>query len=155
MSRASYAGSGIHGVAAAAHSVVSSRRARPRSRSRDQMNGAHHIHSHHRPSSRYDYYFYNYLIFFNKQFSFLFSLFGIANFFIFFVMWLNCGLAPWYFDLSSFISVSVIAFPILFHAIAHLSNDKSVLLEIGKFFLCLYFYVHRCIGIRRLDQHIH
>lgn len=50
MSRASYAGSGIHG---AAHSVVSSRRARPRSRSRDQLNGAH-IHSHHRPSSRYE-----------------------------------------------------------------------------------------------------
>ena len=53
MSRASYAGSGIHG---AGHSVVSSRRARPRSRSRDQLNGAH-IHSHHRPSSRYEYIF--------------------------------------------------------------------------------------------------
>lgn len=50
MSRASYAGSGIHGPA---HSVVSSRRTRPRSRSRDQLNGAH-IHSHHRPSSRYE-----------------------------------------------------------------------------------------------------
>lgn len=62
MSRASYAGSGIHGAAAAAHSVVSSRRARPRSRSRDHMNGAHHIHSHHRPSSRYDYHYYYHLL---------------------------------------------------------------------------------------------
>ncbi|XP_059618718.1 leucine-rich repeat and fibronectin type III domain-containing protein 1 [Phlebotomus argentipes] len=48
MSRASYAAS-VHGIA---HSVASStRRTRPRSRSREQLNGAH-IHSH-RPGSRY------------------------------------------------------------------------------------------------------
>lgn len=61
MSRASYAGSGIHG---AAHSVVSSRRTRPRSRSRDQLNGAH-IHSHHRPSSRYEYILFDFLFSFH------------------------------------------------------------------------------------------
>lgn len=49
MSRASYAPSALHGPT---HSVASSsRRTRPRSRSRDQLNGAH-IHSHHRPGSR-------------------------------------------------------------------------------------------------------
>lgn len=55
MSRASYAGSAIHAAAAAAaaHNVASNRRARPRSRSRDQLSNTH-IHSHHRPSSRYD-----------------------------------------------------------------------------------------------------
>uniref|UniRef100_A0A1B0DRF4 Uncharacterized protein n=2 Tax=Phlebotomus papatasi TaxID=29031 RepID=A0A1B0DRF4_PHLPP len=48
MSRASYAAS-VHGIA---HSVASStRRTRPRSRSREQLNGTH-IHSH-RPGSRY------------------------------------------------------------------------------------------------------
>lgn len=47
MSRASYAAS-MHGPA---HSIASSsRRGRPRSRSRDHMNGGH-IHAH-RPSSR-------------------------------------------------------------------------------------------------------
>ncbi|XP_049530286.1 leucine-rich repeat and fibronectin type-III domain-containing protein 3 isoform X3 [Anopheles darlingi] len=51
MSRASYAGSIVHGPA---HSIASStRRTRPRSRSRDQLTGAH-IHTHqHRPGSRY------------------------------------------------------------------------------------------------------
>uniref|UniRef100_A0A182R3A7 LRRCT domain-containing protein n=1 Tax=Anopheles funestus TaxID=62324 RepID=A0A182R3A7_ANOFN len=51
MSRASYAGSIVHGPA---HSIASStRRTRPRSRSRDQLSGAH-IHTHqHRPGSRY------------------------------------------------------------------------------------------------------
>ena len=50
MSRASYAGSIVHGPA---HSIASStRRTRPRSRSRDQLSGAH-IHTHqHRPGSR-------------------------------------------------------------------------------------------------------
>ncbi|XP_062547006.1 leucine-rich repeat and fibronectin type-III domain-containing protein 3 isoform X2 [Armigeres subalbatus] len=52
MSRASYAGSIVHG--GPAHSIASStRRTRPRSRSRDQLNGTH-VHTHqHRPSSRY------------------------------------------------------------------------------------------------------
>ncbi|XP_065081077.1 leucine-rich repeat and fibronectin type-III domain-containing protein 3 [Ochlerotatus camptorhynchus] len=52
MSRASYAGSIVHG--GPAHSIASStRRTRPRSRSRDQLNGAH-VHTHqHRPGSRY------------------------------------------------------------------------------------------------------
>ncbi|XP_055595170.1 vasorin isoform X2 [Uranotaenia lowii] len=52
MSRASYAGSIVHG--GPAHSIASStRRTRPRSRSRDQLNGTH-IHTHqHRPGSRY------------------------------------------------------------------------------------------------------
>ncbi|XP_058177333.1 leucine-rich repeat and fibronectin type-III domain-containing protein 3 [Anopheles ziemanni] len=51
MSRASYAGSIVHGPA---HSIASStRRTRPRSRSRDQLTGTH-IHTHqHRPGSRY------------------------------------------------------------------------------------------------------
>ncbi|XP_052864375.1 leucine-rich repeat and fibronectin type-III domain-containing protein 3 [Anopheles cruzii] len=51
MSRASYAGSIVHGPA---HSIASStRRTRPRSRSRDQLSAAH-IHTHqHRPGSRY------------------------------------------------------------------------------------------------------
>lgn len=48
MSRASYAASAVHGPA---HSVASStRRTRPRSRSREQLNGTH-VHSH-RPGSR-------------------------------------------------------------------------------------------------------
>ncbi|XP_058451017.1 leucine-rich repeat and fibronectin type-III domain-containing protein 3 isoform X2 [Malaya genurostris] len=52
MSRASYAGSIVHG--GPAHSIASStRRTRPRSRSREQLNGTH-IHTHqHRPGSRY------------------------------------------------------------------------------------------------------
>ncbi|XP_062706539.1 leucine-rich repeat and fibronectin type-III domain-containing protein 3 isoform X4 [Aedes albopictus] len=52
MSRASYAGSIVHG--GPAHSIASStRRTRPRSRSRDQLNGTH-VHTHqHRPGSRY------------------------------------------------------------------------------------------------------
>ncbi|XP_055643408.1 leucine-rich repeat and fibronectin type-III domain-containing protein 3 isoform X2 [Toxorhynchites rutilus septentrionalis] len=52
MSRASYAGSVVH--SGPAHSIASStRRTRPRSRSRDQLNGAH-VHTHqHRPGSRY------------------------------------------------------------------------------------------------------
>lgn len=50
ISRASYAGAAIH-AAHAAHSVASNaRRARPRSRSRDQLNGSH-MHAH-RPNSR-------------------------------------------------------------------------------------------------------
>ncbi|XP_053694028.1 vasorin [Sabethes cyaneus] len=50
MSRASYAGS----IVGPAHSIASStRRTRPRSRSREQLNGTH-VHSHpHRPGSRY------------------------------------------------------------------------------------------------------
>ncbi|XP_021701818.1 leucine-rich repeat and fibronectin type-III domain-containing protein 3 isoform X2 [Aedes aegypti] len=52
MSRASYAGSIVHG--GPAHSIASStRRTRPRSRSREQLNGTH-VHTHqHRPGSRY------------------------------------------------------------------------------------------------------
>ncbi|KAL9707341.1 hypothetical protein quinque_010859 [Culex quinquefasciatus] len=59
MSRASYAGSIVHGGGGGgggqAQSIASStRRTRPRSRSRDQLNGAAHVHTHqHRPSSRY------------------------------------------------------------------------------------------------------
>ncbi|XP_038107350.1 leucine-rich repeat and fibronectin type-III domain-containing protein 3 isoform X2 [Culex quinquefasciatus] len=59
MSRASYAGSIVHGGGGGgggqAQSIASStRRTRPRSRSRDQLNGAGHVHTHqHRPSSRY------------------------------------------------------------------------------------------------------
>lgn len=53
MSRTSFAPSIMHGTV---NSVASSaRRTRPRSRSRDQANNVH-VHSHHRPNSRYDHY---------------------------------------------------------------------------------------------------
>lgn len=118
MSRASYAGSGIHNAAAVAHSVVSSRRARPRSRSRDQMNGAHHIHSHHRPSSRYDYYYY-YYYYYQLNFRFCYAV----------KLRLDAVLFR-----SSSISIAAIAFPM--HSLCGCTSKFIIFL----FFLLLSFF---------------